>query len=62
MIKYQLRHTQLDQISDHKHDIYLYGKLPTELLVQAANENMKSMISIFPSLPFRSPLTWDGLC
>ena len=31
MIKYQLSRTRFDQISDHKHDIYLYGKLSTEL-------------------------------
>ena len=36
LIKYQLPHTQSDQISDHKHDIYLYGKLTTNLLAQAA--------------------------
>ena len=29
MIKYQLPHTRFDQISYHKHDIYLYGKLYT---------------------------------
>ena len=35
-VKYQLHHTQFDQSSDHKHDIYLYGKLSTKLLAQAA--------------------------
>ena len=30
MIKYQLPHTRFDQVSDHKHDIYLYGKLSTK--------------------------------
>ena len=34
-MKYQLPHTQFNQISD-KHDIYLYGKLSTELLAQTA--------------------------
>ena len=33
MIKLQLPHTQLDQISDPKLDIYLYIKLSTKLLV-----------------------------
>ena len=32
MIKYQLPHTRFDEISDHKHDIHLNGKLSTELL------------------------------
>ena len=32
---------RFDQISNHKHDIYLYGKLSTKLLVQAANKNTK---------------------
>ena len=33
MIKYELHYTLFDQISDHnKHDIYLYGKLPTKLI------------------------------
>ena len=31
MIKHQLPHTRFDQISDHKHVIYLYGKLSTKL-------------------------------
>ena len=41
MLKYQLPDTRFDQISDHKHDIYLYGKLSTKLLAQAANKNTK---------------------
>ena len=41
MIKYQLSRTQFDQISDHKHGIYLYGKLSTKLLAQPANESNK---------------------
>ena len=38
---------RFDQISDHKHDIYLHGKLssnlklPTKLLAQAVNKNTK---------------------
>ena len=43
MVKYQLPHTRVDQISDHKHDIYLYGKLLTKLLPQAANKNTNFM-------------------
>ena len=43
MVKHQLPHTRFDQISDHKHDIYLHGKLSTELLLQAANKNTKFM-------------------
>ena len=31
MIKHQLPHTRFDQISDHKHVIYLYEKLSTKL-------------------------------
>ena len=38
MIKYQLPHTRFDQIRDHKHGIYLYGKLFTTLIAQAANK------------------------
>ena len=34
ILKYQLFHTRFDQISDHKHDIYLYQKLSTKLLAQ----------------------------
>ena len=36
MIKYQLLHTRFDQISDHKHDIYLFAKLSSKLLAQPA--------------------------
>ena len=46
MIKYQLPHTQFDQISDHKHDIYLYGKLFPKLLAQAANKNTNFIFSV----------------
>ena len=45
MIKYQLAHARFDQISDHKHDIYLYGKLSAELLVQAATNDTKFMFT-----------------
>ena len=38
MIKYQLLHARFDHITDHKHDIYLYGKLSTKLLVETANK------------------------
>ena len=41
IISYQLPNTRLDQISDRKHDISLYGKLFTKLLVQAANKSTK---------------------
>ena len=34
MITYQLPDMQFDEISDHKHDIYLYGNLSTKLLAQ----------------------------
>ena len=40
---------QFDQISDHKHDIYLHGKLSAKLLAQAANKNAKPMFWIFLS-------------
>ena len=30
---------QFGQNNDHKYDIYLYGKLSTKLVVQAANKN-----------------------
>ena len=43
MIKYQLPHTRFDEISDHKHDIYLYRMLFTKLLARASNKNTKSM-------------------
>ena len=49
MIKYSLPHKRFDQISNHKHDIYLYGKLSAKVLAQATNKNTKSMFSIFPS-------------
>ena len=48
VIKYLLPHMRLNQISDHKHDINLPGKLSAKLLVQAANKNTNSMFSIFP--------------
>ena len=35
MIKYHHSHMRFDQICDHKHDIYLYGKLSNKLLAQA---------------------------
>ena len=43
MIKYQLSHTRFDQISSHKHDRHLNGKLSTKILAQAANKNIKFM-------------------
>ena len=49
VIKYSLPHMQFDQISDHKHDIYLHGKLSAKLLAQAANKNAKPMFWIFLS-------------
>ena len=52
MIKYQLIDTRFDQISDDKHDIYLYGKLLTELLVQAANKS-------FRCFPCPCPCPWS---
>ena len=36
---------QFDQISDHKHDTYLSGKLFTKLLAQVANKNTKFMFT-----------------
>ena len=42
MIKYQLPNTPLDQVSYYKHDVYLYGKLSTKQLQQAANKNNRS--------------------
>ena len=36
-LEYQLPHTRFGQISDHKHDISLHGKLSTKILEQAAN-------------------------
>ena len=35
----QLPHKRFDQISDHKYDIYVYGKVITKLLALAANKN-----------------------
>ena len=32
MNKYQFPNKRIDQINDHKHDIYLYGKLSTILI------------------------------
>ena len=43
IMKYQLSHMQFNQISDHKDDIYLNGKLYTKLLGQAVNKNTKFM-------------------
>ena len=37
--KYQLPHTWFNQISDHKQDLYWYGKLSAKLLAQAAIKN-----------------------
>ena len=37
--KYQLPHTWFDQISDHKHDIYLNGTLSSKLLAQVGHKN-----------------------
>ena len=48
-MKYSLSHTRFDQISDRKHDIYLYENLSVKLLVQVANKNTKSMFLILPS-------------
>ena len=45
MIKYKLSHPGFGQINDHKHDIYLHGKLSTKLLAQAANKNSKFMFT-----------------
>ena len=43
--KYQSPHTWFDQISDHKHDIYLDGKLSTKLLALADNKNTKFLFT-----------------
>ena len=56
MIKYQLHHTQFDQISDHKHDICLHGKLPTNLLAQAGNKSNKFMLTKTGRLLFCSDI------
>ena len=44
MIKYQVPHTRFDQISNHKHDIHLYEKLSTKLLVQAVIKILRSCL------------------
>ena len=58
MIRYQLLHTQFDQISDYKHD----SKLSTKLLVQAANKNtnfmfMKTRRLLFSEICFQKRLS-----
>ena len=45
MIKYQLSHTRFNQLSYHKHNIYLCGKPSTKLLAQVANKNAKFMFA-----------------
>ena len=45
MIKYQLPYTRFDQISDHEHEKYLYGKLFTKLLAEAANKTTEFMFT-----------------
>ena len=52
MIKSQLPHMQFNQISDYKHDIYLYGKLSTKLLAQAADKNTTLMFMNTGQLTF----------
>ena len=52
MIKYQLPQMRLNQISDHKHDMYLYRKLSTKLLVQTANKITKVMFTKTGRLDF----------
>ena len=49
MIKCQLPYTQFDQVSEHKRNIYLHGKLSAKLLAQTANKNAKFMFTIFSS-------------
>ena len=44
-IKYQLPHTRFNQISDRKHDIYLYGTLSSNLLARPAHVNTKCMFT-----------------
>ena len=39
VVSNQLPHTWFNQISDHKHSIYLYEKLSTTLLAQVGNKN-----------------------
>ena len=58
MIRYQLLHTQFDQISDYKHD----SKLSTKLLAQAANKNtnfmfMKTRRLLFSEICFQKRLS-----
>ena len=45
MIKYQLSHTRFDQISDHKHGIYLHGDVSTKLLAQATSNITRFMLT-----------------
>ena len=54
MIKYQLPHKRFDQISDHKHDIYLY----VELLAQTPNKKSKFMFKKTRRLLFFS-IVWE---
>ena len=54
MIKHQLLYTRFDQISDHKHDIYLYGNLSTKFLLKAPKKNTKFMFSKTGQLLFLS--------
>ena len=44
MIKHQLLHTRFDQICDHRHDIYLYGKLSSKL-TQTGDQNTEFMLT-----------------
>ena len=44
MIEYQLSDTWIDQISDHRHDIYLNRILSTKLLPQTANKNTRNSL------------------
>ena len=54
--KHQFPHTRFHQISDHKHDICLYGKLSTKLLAQGANKNTNFMFTKTGRLLFFSSL------
>ena len=56
-IKYQLPHMQFDQISDHKHDKYLYGTPSTELSARPADVNTQSYWASFELLFY---IMWDG--
>ena len=58
MIKYQLPHKRFDQISDHKHDIYLYVELSTKLLAQTPNKKSKFMFKKTRRLLFFS-IVWE---